>query len=90
MRRNKSRRPPWEDDFEAIAEGAEPEVYPVVTDYKKVLELMNQYLPVDEFAGKAITPEMLRELGLLENSPLNAMLQNCLATDTPAKVPQPT
>lgn len=90
MRRNKSRRPQWEDDFEAMADASEPEVYPVVTDYKKVLELMNQYLPVDEFAGKAITPEMLGELGLLENSPLDAMLQKCLAKEVPAKAPQPT
>lgn len=74
---SKFRRPPWENDFAAL-DDAELEDSPMVTDYKTVLRLINQYLPVDEFAGKTITPEMLEDFGLLENSPLDALLNHCL------------
>lgn len=81
IQRRKSRRPPWENDFAALAGDAEPEVSPRTTDYATVLRLMDQYLPVEQFAGKIITPEMLQDLGLLENSPLDALLQKCLMPD---------
>jgi len=76
------RRLPSEDDFEALVGDAEPEVSPMAIDYKTVLRLMDQYLPVDEYAGKTITPEMLRELGLLGKSPLDDLLHKSLAGET--------
>ncbi len=60
------------------------------TDYKTVLELMNQYLPVTQFAGKTIIPKMLRKLRLLENSPLENLLQKCLAGDEMTSQPDST
>ena len=88
LRRRKSTRPPWENDFAAMAGDAEPEVNPMVTNYKTVLRLMDQYLPVDQWAGKTITPDMLRELAVLENSSLDDLLHKCLsgnATPAPAE-----
>ena len=66
-----------QDDFEAMTDDADPEVSPKATDYKTVLELMNQYLAMARFAGKTVTTKMLRELGLLENSPSGNLLNNC-------------
>jgi hypothetical protein len=65
-----------------MAGDAEPEVNLGLNDYRTVLRLMDQYLPVDQLAGKIITPDMLRELGLLEDSPLDNLLQKCLATES--------
>jgi hypothetical protein len=82
-RRRRQHRPPWENHFEALAGDAEPEANPWTTDYKKVLELMDQYLPVDQCIDKFMTPAMLNELGLLENSPLDNLMGRCLARPAP-------
>ena len=60
----------------------EPEPSVGLEDYKTVLRLMDEYLPVDQWAGKIITPAMLRELGLVGRGPLDDLLQQCLARDS--------
>jgi len=84
--RFKQRRPPWEEDRGWMTSDNEPEPSVGLEDYKTVLRLMDEYLPVDQWAGKIITPAMLRELGLVGHSPLDDLLGQCLARD-PSLVP---
>ena len=42
--------------------------------YAKVLQLINEYLPVKELAGKAIESPVLRQFGLVENEKLDSFL----------------
>jgi hypothetical protein len=82
--RRRSRRPLLEDDFESMTSDSEPEVSPGLNDYKTFLELIDQYLPVDQIAGKFISPAMLSEFGLLEDSPLDNLLNKVLTKDVGA------
>ena len=42
--------------------------------YAKVLQLINEYLPVKELVGKAIESPVLRQFGLVENEKLDSFL----------------
>ena len=77
VRRRKARRFPWDDEVEPAEVEVEPQIDLGTVDYQTVLGLMDQYLPVEQFGGKVITPAMLKEMGLLENSPLDAFIQKC-------------
>ena len=87
--RHKQRHPPWEDDYEAMAGDVESEATIWSTDCKTMLRLMDQYLPVDEFVDKIITPDRLKELGLVGHSPLDDLLRKCLAENLPSAPPVP-
>lgn len=57
-------------------------------DHARVLELINEYLPAKEFAGRRITPADLRQFGLIESAPLDRLLAATLGTnDEPAGEP---
>jgi hypothetical protein len=73
------------DDSEVEEEyawkGGEPEYTdsfsetdPEDADYIKVLQLINEFLPVKELAGKVINLSVLRQFGLVENEKLDRFL----------------
>ena len=51
-----------------------PEVDPEESDYAKVLQLINEFLPVKELAGRTIEVPVLRQFGLVENEKLDNFL----------------
>jgi len=73
----KNRCFPWEDDIDLFGEKAESEINLAEQDYNTVLRLIDEYFSVEQMAGKIITPDMLKEFGLLEKSPLDNFLRNC-------------
>ena len=68
----KTSEPKYADSFS----GADPED----ADYVKMLELINEFLPVKELAGKVITMPVLRQFGLVENEKLDRFLANAFGT----------
>lgn len=50
------------------------EIDPDDSDYIKVLRLIDEFLPVKEFAGKVINVLVLRQFGLVENEKLDRFL----------------
>ncbi|HXI72471.1 MAG TPA: hypothetical protein VNN22_19160 [Verrucomicrobiae bacterium] len=52
------------------------ETDPDDADYARVLELINEYLPVKEMAGRPIRVPVLRQFGLVENEKLDHFLAN--------------
>jgi hypothetical protein len=50
------------------------EADPDETDHAKVLQLINEFLPVKELAGKAIEVPVLRQFGLVENEKFDIYL----------------
>lgn len=77
--KRRPRRSPWDEAVEPEEE-TEPKVSLPGTDYGKVLELMSQYLPVDQLAGRVLTPSMLRDYALLEGNPIDKLLVKCMAS----------
>lgn len=47
---------------------------PEDADYGRVLQLINEFLPVEEFAGRIVNVEVLREFGLVENERMDNLL----------------
>ncbi|HEY3760442.1 MAG TPA: hypothetical protein VGN23_01695 [Verrucomicrobiae bacterium] len=43
---------------------------PADADYARVLKLIDEYLPVRQFAGRVVSVNLLREFGLVENRPV--------------------
>jgi len=54
------------------------EMNPEDADYVKVLQLINEFLPVKELAGKVINWSVLRQFGLVENEKLDRFLATAL------------
>ena len=50
------------------------ETDPEDADYVKVLQSINEFLPVKELAGQVINPPVLRQFGLVENESLDRFL----------------
>jgi hypothetical protein len=79
------RRTTWSEEDEVRENGGEDEpVYrdsysaidPDEGDYARVLEIINEFLPVKEMAGRLIGAPVLRQFGLIEND----TVENFLAT----------
>ena len=47
---------------------------PEDADYARVLQLINEYLPVNEFAGRVVNVSVLRDFGLTENESVDNFL----------------
>jgi len=89
------RRTTWSEDDEVPENGAvkkdEPKyrdsysgIDPDEGDYARVLQLINEFLPVKEMAGRLIGVPVLRQFGLIENE----MVDNFLAAIF-SKSPEP-
>lgn len=88
------RRTTWSDDDEVKENGAkddEPayrdsysEIDPDEGDYARVLQLINEFLPVKEMAGRLIGASVLRQFGLVENEKVDSFLATVFS-----KCPEP-
>src|SRR5260221_6681031 len=77
------RRTTLSDDDEVPANGAYEEpayrdsystIDPDEGDYARVLQIINEYLPVKEMAGRLIGVPVLRQFGLIENVKMDSFL----------------
>ncbi len=60
--------PAYRDSYSAID--------PDEGDYARVLQIINEYLPVKEMAGRLIGVRVLRQFGLIENDKMDSYLAN--------------
>ena len=68
----KATEPKYADSFS--------EADPEDADYVKMLQFINEFLPVKEFAGKVISLPVLRQFGLVENEKLDRFLATAFGT----------
>lgn len=59
-------------------------------DYVRVLQLINEFLPVRELAGKSIELPTLRQFGLVDSDRLDGVLHRLLTTPTPKPSAEPS
>lgn len=77
---------PWRNP-EADGYDAGSEVNPAEDEYARVLDAINEFLPVKEMAGRMIGIPVLKQFGLLENDSLNRVLASAFGTKA---TPKPT
>jgi hypothetical protein len=61
----------WEDDAYRDSYSA---IDPDEGDYARVLEIINEFLPVKEMAGRLISTPVLRQFALIENEKVDHFL----------------
>jgi hypothetical protein len=64
------------------------EIDPEDSDYARVLQVINEYLPVKELAGRIIRVPVLKQFGLVDNEHVNCFLAAALGKTSRALVPQ--
>ena len=69
--------PKYKDSYSSID--------PDDADYARVLEHINEFLPVDEFAGRIISVGVLREFGLIDNQDKDLSPPHSQATTSPRR-----
>ncbi|MGA2248408.1 MAG: hypothetical protein ABSH48_25855, partial [Verrucomicrobiota bacterium] len=62
-------------------------VDPEDADYSRVLELIHEFLPVHEFAGRIISVAVLREFGLVDNQHVDNILAAAFSKSRQVEVP---
>jgi len=72
------RREIWKES-ESKAWDASDEIDPEEGDYAKVLQAINEFLPVKELAGRMIHLPELRQFGLVENEKVDGFLATAFA-----------
>ena len=55
------------------------DIDPEEGDYAKVLQAINEYLPIKELAGRLIHTPVLRQFGLVENEKVDGFLATAFA-----------
>ncbi len=60
-------------------------VDPEDADYVRVLEHINEFLPVAEFAGRVINVSVLRQFGLVENEQVDGFLATAFGKSEPTR-----
>jgi len=76
----KDEEPKYRDSFS--------EIDPEEGDYARVLQLINEYLPVRELAGRLIELPVLRQFGLIENEHVDCFLAAAFGKQNRALVPR--
>jgi len=66
----------WKDEEPKFCDSYS-EVDPEEGDYARVLQLINEFLPVKELAGRLIGVPVLRQFGLVENEKVDNFLVSC-------------
>jgi len=61
-------------------------VDPEDADYARVLQLINEFLPVNEFAGRVVNVSVLRDFGLVENERVDNLLATAFSKGEQAVV----
>ena len=64
------------------------EIEPEEADYARVLQLINEFLPVKELAGRLIEVPVLRQFGLVENEQVDSFLATAFGKSERALVPR--
>lgn len=72
--------PKYKDSYSSID--------PEDADYERVLDLINEFLPVKEFAGRIVTVSVLRQFGLIENEVVDNFLAAALGKNKAAESPR--
>lgn len=67
------RKEPWKDDEPEFCDSFS-EIDPEEGDYVRVLQCINEFLPVKELAGRLIEMPVLRQFGLVENEKVDHFL----------------
>ena len=62
-------------------------VDPEDADYARVLKLINEFLPVRQFAGRIVSVNMLREFGLVDNRRVDTLPATTSSKSQEATVP---
>jgi hypothetical protein len=65
--------------------GSDDEIDPEEVDYAKALQVINEFLPVKELAGKPIELPVLRQFGLVENEKFDSFLATAFGQAQPRK-----
>jgi hypothetical protein len=65
--------------------GSDDEIDPEEVDYASTLQVINEYLPVKELAGKSIDLSVLRQFGLVENEKFDNFLATAFGQAQPRK-----
>lgn len=81
IQRRRRCRLPWEEAKDFMPDEPDQGDQLWAADYKAVLELMGQYLPVDQFSDQIISPAMLGEMALLEGNELDRLLLGCMGEE---------
>ena len=64
------------------------DIEPEEGDYAKVLQAINEFLPVKELAGRLIHVPVLRQFGLVENEKVDGFLATAFGKSEPALTPR--
>jgi len=64
------------------------EMEPEDGDYARMLQLINEFLPVKELAGRVIEVPVLRQFGLVENEQVDSFLASAFAKSNGALMPR--
>jgi len=78
----------WTEGSLKLGEPAE-DIDPEEGDYARVLQLINEFLPVQEMAGRLIGVPVLKEFGLVENEQVDRFLAAALGP-IPEPAPMPS
>ena len=65
--------------------GSNDEIDPEEADYARALQVINEFLPVKELAGKSIELPVLRQFGLVENEKFDNFLAMAFGQPQPRK-----
>ena len=61
-------------------------INPEDADYAQMLQVIDEFLPVDQFAGRIISTSVLREFGLIENERVDNFLASAFSKNERATV----
>jgi hypothetical protein len=62
------------------------EIDPEEADHTRVLQLIDEFLPVKELAGRLIGVQVLKQFGLIENEPVDNFLATVFSKNEPALI----
>ena len=77
----------WKDEELKYCDSFD-EIEPEEGDYARVLQLINEFLPVKELAGRLIEVPVLRQFGLVENEHVDSFLATAFGKSERALVPR--
>jgi hypothetical protein len=69
--------PEWKDKELSLWDSSDLD--PEEGDYARVLQLINEFLPVKEMAGRLVSVPELKQFGLVENQKLDALLETAFS-----------
>ena len=77
----------WKDSETKLWDSSD-DIDPEEADYAKVLQAINEFLPVKELAGRLIQLPVLRQFGLVENEKVDGFLASAFGKTEPTLTPR--